>query len=191
MKSNPRGARMIDVIKSMFSVNVFVNAMLFNVVWIACVAGSSKQLIWPAMLSCFILAVYQLIPQNRHPTDVKLVAASILLGLIVDTIWVQLGYMDFTDKRPISSVAPGWIIILWVGFALTINHSLKWLKAHPFLPALTGAIAAPVTYYAGIKLGAVEYIASTMSVSIGLALAWGISLTILVHIARHPLDRAS
>ncbi len=164
----------------MFKLNVFINAMLFNVVWIACVAGSAKQLLWPALLSCAVLAAYQLHPRNRHPNDIKLVALSIVLGLIVDTLWVQFNYMDFTDKRPFASIAPGWIIILWVGFALTVNHSLKWLKAHPALPAITGAIAAPITYFAGIKIGAVKYTASVFEVSLGLAVAWAIALTILV-----------
>ncbi len=179
---------MIEVIKSMFRVNVFVNAMLFNGVWLACVVGSSKQLVWPALLSCLVLAVYQLAPKNRHPTDLKLVFLSVFLGVLVDTMWVQFGLMDFTEKRPFPALAPGWIIVLWVGFALTVNHSLKWLKAHPALPAVTGAIAAPLTYFAGIKLGAVEYTASVPLVSGALAVAWGISLTILVKVAIHPSD---
>ncbi len=176
--------RMFEIIKSMFRVNVLVNAMLFNGVWIACVAGSAKQLIWPAALSCAILAAYQLHPSNRHSNDIKLVILSVILGLIVDTIWVQFGFMDFTEKRPFSNVAPAWIIILWVGFALTVNHSLKWLTIHPLLPAITGAIAAPLTYFAGIKIGAVEYTASITEVSIGLAVAWAIALTILVEVGK-------
>ncbi len=179
---------MIATIKSMFQLNVFVNAMLFNAVWIACVAGSAKQLIWPSVLSVAVLALYQLHPKNRHPNDIKLVVLSIVLGIIVDTLWVQFGYMDFTEKRPFSSLAPAWIIILWVGFALTVNHSLKWLKANLFLPAITGAIAAPLTYFAGIKIGAVEYTASVTEVSIGLAVAWAISLTILVEAGKHASD---
>ncbi len=175
---------MMDMLKSMLKVNVFINAMAFNVVWIACVAGSAQQLIWPAALSCAILAAYQLHPKNRHPNDIKLVVISIILGVIVDTLWVQLGYMDFTEKRPFSGLAPAWILFLWVGFALTVNHSLKWLQIHTLLPALVGAIAAPLTYFAGIKIGAVEYTASVVEVSIGLAIAWAIALTILVEVGR-------
>ena len=175
---------MLELIKSMFRINVLINAMLFNAVWIACVAGSAKQLLWPALLSCGILAAYQLHPKNRHPNDLKLVVISIILGIIVDSIWVKLGYMDFTDKRPFDTFSPAWIIVLWVGFALTVNHSLKWLVAHPLLPALTGAIAAPITYFAGIKIGAVVYTESVTIVSIGLAIAWGAALTILVEVGK-------
>ena len=92
--------------------------------------------------------------------------------------------MDFTDKRPFDTFSPAWIIILWVGFSLTVNHSLKWLIAHPLLPALTGAIAAPITYFAGIKIGAVVYTEPVITVSIGLAIAWGVALTILVEVGK-------
>lgn len=164
--------------------------MLFNGVWLACVAGSAEQLLWPAIVSCGVLALYQLHPKNRHPNDIKLVLISIALGLIVDSIWVQFGLMDFTDKRPFTNFAPAWIVILWVGFALTVNHSLKWLYIHPLLPAITGAVAAPITYFAGIKLGAVQYTASLVDVSLGLAIAWAIALTILVEVGKkHTLPR--
>lgn len=175
---------MLDLIKSMFKVNVFVNAMLFNVVWIACVAGSAKGLLWPAALSVGLLAAFQLHPKNRHPNDMRLVWASIGLGIVVDSLWVQLGWMEFTEKRPFPNLAPAWIVLLWVGFALTVNHSLKWLMAHPVLPALVGGLAAPITYYAGIKIGAVVYTQSVTLISIGLGIAWAASLTILVELGK-------
>ena len=164
--------------------NVFINAMLFNVVWIACVAGSAKGLLWPAALSVGVLATFQLHPKNRHANDLKLVWVSVGLGILVDSLWVQLGWMDFTEKRPFPSFAPAWIVLLWIGFALTVNHSLKWLTAHPALPALVGGIAAPITYFAGIKIGAVIYTESVLLVSIGLGVAWTISLTILVEVGK-------
>ncbi len=164
--------------------NVFINAMLFNVVWIACVAGSARSLIWPAVLSVGLLAAFQLHPKNRHPNDLRLVWISLLMGIFVDSIWIQLGWMDFTEKRPFIGLAPAWIVLLWVGFALTINHSLKWLMAHSALPALVGGIAAPITYFAGIKIGAVIYTESVLLVSIGLGVAWAISLTILVEVGK-------
>ena len=171
--------------------NVLINAMLFNLVWIACVAGSAQKLLWPAITSCGLLALYQLHPKNRHPNDLILVWIGMVLGIVVDSIWVKLGYMDFTDKRPFENFAPGWIIILWVGFALTVNHSLKWLIAHPLLPAITGAIAAPITYFAGIKIGAVVYTESVVIVSIGLAIAWGMALTIMVEVGKRTREAIS
>ena len=51
--------------------------------------------------------------------------------------------------------APSWILALWLGFALTVNHSLGWLQEKPWLAALLAALFAPVSYLAGERLGAV------------------------------------
>lgn len=159
---------------------ILINAVLFQITWFACVMGSAKGLLWPALAACAALAVYQLQNKRRHSSDVKLVLISIILGLIVDTIWVQSGFLLFTHQWPFSFLAPAWIIVLWVGFALTINHSMAWLDSNPYLPALLGFIGGPMSYLAGLKIGAVEYHQSTLLVSACLGMAWAISLTILV-----------
>ena len=92
--------------------------------------------------------------------------------------------MEFSDKRPIAWLSPIWIVLMWAGFALTINHSLAWLAAHPLLPALMGLFGGPMAYYAGLKLGAVEYLLDPLIVSACLALAWAGALTILVRLNR-------
>ena len=175
---------------SMFRLPVLINAVLFQITWFACVIGSAHGLIWPALLSCSILAVYQLQPANRHATDIKLVILSIAMGLVVDTIWVQAGLMHFTDSRPFYWLAPAWIIVLWVGFALTINHSLAFLRANPALPIVLGLIGGPLSYLAGLKLGAVDYLENTVLISVYLAVAWAVSLTILVRASRTPAELA-
>jgi len=168
--------------KNLLGWSVLINAALFQITWFACVIGSAKGLVWPAFASCAALAVYQLQGKRRHPSDVTLILASIGLGLIVDSIWVQSGWLIFSDQRPFSFLAPVWIIVLWVGFAMTINHSLAWLDRHPILPIAMGFIGGPMSYLAGLKLGAVEYQQSVLMVSAGLAVAWAISLLILVKI---------
>lgn len=162
---------------------VVVNAALFQAVWFACVLGSAYGLLWPALLSCGLLMVWQLHPKRRHPSDIKLVVAAMILGFTVDTIWIQAGLMEFTEQRFIDGIAPLWIVSLWMGFALTINHSLVWLFAHPTLPALMGLIGGPMSYLAGLKFGAVEYLDDPLLISACLGLAWAVSMIILVRIA--------
>jgi len=167
-------------VKQLLRTPVLINAVLFQITWFACVLGSAKGWFWPALLSCAILGLYQLQPKLRHPTDLKLVGISILLGLIIDSIWVQSGLLVFTDTRPSADFAPAWIILLWVAFALTINHSMGWLARHSALPIILGAIGGPLSYLAGLKLGAVEYNGDKTATTLYLAIAWAVSLWILV-----------
>jgi len=174
------------VIKKIISWPVIINASLFQVTWFACVFGSAKGLLWPALLCCGTLAVWQLHPKRRHSSDFRLIVSALVLGLVVDSIWINYGLMDFKQQWPLSSIAPVWILCLWVSFALTINHSLSWLCLHPLLPAIMGLIGGPLSYLAGLRLGAVEYLDDTWFISTCLAFAWAISMVILVKISQVP-----
>jgi len=174
---------LVKVMNAPAKSTVIINAILFQITWFACALGSAKGLTWPAIASFAALAVYQLQERRRHSMDIKLLLLSIALGLIVDSFWVQTGMISFTENGPINQIAPLWIIMLWMAFALTINHSLYWLKKHPLLPALMGLFGGPMSYFAGIKFGALEYQANFLLVSLSLAITWAISLTILVRFA--------
>jgi len=51
------------------------------------------------------------------------------------------------------------------------------------LPPLLGAIFAPLSYLAGLRLGAVEYLADPLLVSVCIAFIWAIAMTILARIS--------
>ena len=161
--------------------NLLINAGLFQMLWIAAVLGSAKNLIWPCLLMVIILACWQLQPTRRARTDVSLIITAILMGLIIDSLWVATGVLEYTDQRPFNFIAPLWILVLWAGFALTINHSMAWMKAHPLLPSLLGLISAPLSYFAGMRFGAMAYHQDVLLVSAYIALAWAIALPLLVH----------
>jgi hypothetical protein len=52
-------------------------------------------------------------------------------------------------------IVPPWITALWIGFATLPRFSLAWLRGKPWLAALLGGVAGPLSYLAGVRLGAV------------------------------------
>ncbi|MFT5136014.1 MAG: hypothetical protein ACI9XU_000658 [Arenicella sp.] len=170
--------------KKSLRMSALINAVLFQMLWFACVLGSSQALLWPAVLMMGVMIVWQLHPGRRHPNDMKVLLGAVVLGLIIDTIWVSFGFMVFKDPRPVPWLSPAWIIIMWAGFALTINHSMSWLSQHPMLPALMGLIGGPLAYFAGQRLGAVEYLTDPVLISCMLAIAWAIALSLLVMLGK-------
>ncbi len=168
----------------LISTNVLVNAVLFQIVWLCCVIGSAYGLTWPAVVSFTALAFWQLAASRRAASDITLLWVALALGLLIDSLWIQIGFMDFYTDGPIDGIAPLWIIILWLGFALTINHSLDWLKVHPLLPAAMGLIGGPLSYYAGLEFGAVDYLGDELLISASLGIAWAVTMIILVRISK-------
>ena len=157
-----------------------INAGLFQGLWFSAVYGSAHGLIWPCILFLAALMWWQLAPSRRADSDIKLIGIALLIGLIIDSMWINMDVMKFTDQTPINWLSPAWILALWVGFALTINHSMSWLKIHPLIPALLGMISAPLSYYAGKKFGAVEYNHDTLLVSAYIGIAWCVALPLIV-----------
>lgn len=157
------------------------NAIFFQITWFACVFGSANNLIWPGLLCCLAFTIWQLAPERRNDHDLKLIIFTSIIGSIIDTVWIHLNFFDYKHHWPHSSAAPVWIIALWVAFALTINHSLKWLQRHPLLPALMGLIGAPLSYWAGQRIGAINFANKPILALICLALTWAILLSFLFH----------
>lgn len=170
--------------KNLLSKPILINAVLFQIVWFCCVIGGAQGILWPAIIACSVLALWQLHPKRRHATDFMLIGAALVLGLIIDSAWILVGFMEFKTHWPSPVVTPIWMLLLWVGFALTLNHSLVWLKQHRLLPAVMGLIGGPMSYLAGLKLGAVNYLNDTTLISGSLGIAWAISMIILVKLSQ-------
>ncbi len=163
--------------------NMLINAALFQGLWFSAVYGSAHHWIWPSLLFLLVLCWWQLQPQRRAHSDTKLIIVALLMGLVIDSVWINSGVLTFTSQGPVSWLSPMWLLALWAGFALTINHSMSWLKLHPLLPILLGMISAPLSYYAGKKLGAMEYNHDILLVSAYIGMAWAVALPVLVRIS--------
>lgn len=155
--------------------NNLINFIALQVIWLIAVIGASKDMIWPSAIMLIIFLFWQLSPKRRHPDDFKFIGLSFLAGIILDSTWQLLGHINFNAPLPIFSfISPLWIVFLWIAFALTINHSLAWLKKYPILAVLLGFIGAPLSYFAGVKLGALSYPNGPILISLMIGTSWAL-----------------
>jgi hypothetical protein len=70
------------------------------------------------------------------------------------------------------------MVSLWMAFATTLNHSLRWLASRPWVAALAGAIGGPLAYLAGAKLGALTLAAPTPALIL-IAGLWAVAMGLL------------
>ena len=126
-----------------------VNAGLFQLTWFACVlGGAAGSSVWGAVALASLLAFSGARPFLR--SDLTLAAVLGLVGLGLDTLWIRTGVLDYG-----SAIAPAWIIMLWMGVGLTLNHSLSLFANRPWLGGLMAGAAAPLSYLGGERLGGV------------------------------------
>ena len=103
--------------------------------------------------------------------------------MVVDTTLVISGKVQFASAWP-NSFAPFWMLSLWMAFATTLNHSLRWLMTRPLAAALAGAIGGPLAYLAGARLGALALVEPWFGLTL-IAGLWALALGALAMVVLH------
>jgi len=116
--------------------------------------------------------------------EVYLLGFAMVIGATWDSLLVALSLLDYTSGTLITNTAPYWIVVMWALFATTINVSLRWLKYKYLIAALLGAVAGPLAYYGGSRLGALEFLNPEWAL-ISLAVGWAIFTPLLVLISNY------
>lgn len=158
-----------------------VNAVLFQVCWFACVLGGARGVeIWGlAAVACLAVSVAF---RDTIRRDALLLAVAVPAGMILDSIWINAGILDYG-----TPLAPPWIVMLWAAVALTLNHSLAFLQPRPWLGGLLAGLSAPFSYLMGARLDAVEIPEPWLLAVVGVV--WLLMFTGLFELARRLTPR--
>lgn len=163
-----------------------VNALAFQCAWLGFVAGAADGRPWIGFLVLAPFAAYTVATSPHRRADLELAAIAALLGFAIDSALAWSGLVSYRAPVPSSAAAPPWIVGLWVAFALTLNHSLGFLKSRPRTAATFGAIGGPVSYaVAAWAWGAIAFAPPAWLGLAALGLAWAIAmptLAVLAHV---------
>ncbi|MDJ0919216.1 MAG: DUF2878 domain-containing protein [Woeseiaceae bacterium] len=169
--------------------NLFINFAAFQVGWFSSVLGGAKQLPWAGPLAVLAIVALHLYRSDKPQVELKLILACGVLGTVFDSLLVAANWVGYPSGMFSSFMAPYWIIAMWMLFATTLNVSMGWMKGRPWLAAVMGLIAGPLTYIAGHKLGGIEFANQTAAL-IALGLGWAVMMPALMKLAEH-LDGGS
>lgn len=160
-----------------------INFVLFQISWLGCVlSGAAGQNLPALLITVFFVLIHRRFFAWRY-ADTRLIIAGLLVGLFLDSAYSAAGLMVY-NAQTWPPIAPWWILCLWVNFILTLNHSLSWMLERRWLAALLAGIGSPLSYYAGQKLGALNWQQPEMLVVIA-ALSWAIAVPFLLTLANY------
>jgi hypothetical protein len=162
---------------------IVTNALLFQAGWFAAVLGAARDLPWAGVLGVAIVAAVHLARAARPLPELALLALAVVAGAIFETLIVQAGWLRFDSGMLVAGTAPVWMVALWANFATTLNVSMRLLRSRLLVAALFGAIGGPAAYYAGGKLGAVEFI-ETGPALVAIGAGWLVLCPLLFAAAR-------
>lgn len=158
----------------------FFNYIALQIMWLLCVSlGSKGYLLWPSVCFALFLILHFLLSPYKK-SDLFLCVLAVLGGVFFDTLWSYSGLIRYGENT-IHPIAPIWIVYLWAAFALTLNHSMAWLKKNYILAIVFSALSGPITFFAASKVGDIEFI-KLPTASILLAITWGIFVPALCYL---------
>lgn len=150
----------------------------FQAGWFACVLGAANHAPWlgPGLVAALAL---RFLAKGGKGATVYL-AACAALGFTLDSALTAGGLLHFPadgDRR----WSPLWMTALWVNLAMFVPAGLRWLYGRPALAASLGAAGGPAAYWAGQRLGALEWSAPQAAAAV--ACEWAAATPAIVWLA--------
>ncbi len=162
------------------------NFSAFQVGWFACVLGGSHHVPWLGVVAVATLIVLNANMAIRPGEELKLIGVTVLIGVTWDSLLVSAGWLVYPSGTLVTGTAPVWIAAIWAIFATTFNVSLRWVKERWLLASALGAVGGPFAFYAGARLGGVEFASPVVALTV-LALGWAALMPLLMSFA-HRFD---
>ncbi|MFK7886579.1 MAG: DUF2878 domain-containing protein [Gammaproteobacteria bacterium] len=150
----------------------------FKVSWLCIVFGAVWSMEWLGLLAIILFTGYEVVIRQRHTLLLPAIIVGIL-GYAVDNAYVATQLLSFSE--PGIALAPYWMALLWVNFALIVEHGLAYLKGKPALAATLGAIGGPLAYLSGVRLGLIEFVAPDVVALAVIAATWALAMPLLMH----------
>src|SRR3546814_5864243 len=85
---------------------VLANAIGFQLVWLATVAGAAHGMAWAGPLAAFVFAAWVLSDKRTRSADVWLLVRALPIGYASDCLWAATGAIHFNASCPGPPLAP-------------------------------------------------------------------------------------
>lgn len=158
---------------------VFANFALFQLGWFACVISAAQGYPWIGTGVAMVIVAWHIRSAAQPSEEFHLLALVVLIGAVWDSLLVALGWISYPSGTLLSGAAPHWIVALWALFATSLNVSMRWLKGRLALAALLGMVCGPLSYWAAVRLGAVDLVRPTSAI-VALSLGWFLIMPMLM-----------
>lgn len=155
------------------------NFVVSQLAWFAAVLGAAHGRPLAGTL-CVLAAIgWHLAVVARPGREARLVLLVCLVGGVAETGVVALGHVTYPSGQPFAQWPPYWMVALWGLFAIALNVTLRWLRGRAWLAAGLGAVAGPLAFSAGVRLGGAQFVDASAALAT-LALLWALAMPLLM-----------
>ena len=165
------------------------NLVLFKLGWVACVmlAAAGQPVMATLVVAAVVMAHLATVPVKSKES--MLLVSAAVIGMAWESLLVRFGIVSYPGYTDAAALAPYWIVAMWVLFATTINHGLRWIKRSWIVASAAGLIGGPLAFFSGAQLGAVEF-SNTLLALVSIGVGWAVLLPTLALVADTIIDSA-
>ncbi|OVE76938.1 hypothetical protein BVX97_00365 [bacterium E08(2017)] len=163
-------------------VRIFLCGLFYQALWFALVGTGGSKWCIAVLLACSAAAVAQLYflakPLGK---SLLFVGASTVIGIASDVLLSAMGVQALVRVYIPSPMTPVWMIGLWIVFSAFIRAGLDGFRGRYVMQFLMGFIFAPLAWFGGVRLGALEV--DGMRGYVIVALVWGLLCLIIFRVS--------
>ncbi len=145
-------------------------------------ATAGMPVVGPLFTLAWMLIHLKLVGADRA-IELRLIAAAALLGAMCDSLLALFGVIAFPEQAMLGQPTTLWMVTLWVNLAMSLRHSLGWLRGRYLLAAVLGGVAGPLAYLGGQRLGGIQFPVGDSALAL-VALEWVTALPALMVVTR-------
>lgn len=161
---------------------LILNFAAFQIGWFSSVIGGAQQMPWLGPLAVLIAIAIHFYLARRPMQELLLILSCACIGAAFDSLLVASGWVEYKSGLLSESLAPYWIITLWMLFATTLNVSMRWLRGRDALAMVFGLIGGPLSYLAGQKLGGITLVNEPAAL-LALGIGWAAIMPVLLRLS--------
>lgn len=162
------------------------NALGYQAVWFACVAGAGSGRAWLGLFAALAFVAATLAFGGRRREDLHTLLILFPIGISLDSLFLAVGWTLYSPPGPLPLLVPGWIAAIWLSFAMTLNHSMSFLRQNHWLAGVLGLVGAPLAYWSASRgFGVLSFGQPTAYVLLAMALCWALLLPLVFSLDRN------
>lgn len=158
---------------------VIANVVLMQAGWFACVLGAAHGMPWLGTGVTLLVIGFHLWRAPRAADEARLLLAVLAFGAVFDAALLATGTVTLVNGQWAPWFTAHWMLALWALFASSLNVSLRWLKRRWIVGALLGAVAGPMSFAGGSRLGAATLNDPALALGL-LAVGWAVAIPVLM-----------
>lgn len=156
-----------------------INFILFQLGWFVTIYAAAHGMPYVGVVYTITwMLVHLFLMNGMRNAEFRFLLFAALIGYLLDSLLVVSEFIAFPEQTILAGPSPVWMVCLWINLAATINFSLSWLKERYALAGVMAAVAGPLAYAAGEKLGAITLFGNTSYLTV--SIMWCLAMPLLI-----------